>query len=42
MSREYLSQILADGDTNEWLVLSKGLCEKLAGGSLTPPAKEDK
>ncbi len=26
----------ADADGNEWIALPKGLCEKLAGGSLTP------
>lgn len=25
-----------DGDGTEWIALPKGICEKLAGGSLTP------
>ncbi len=31
-----MSHATADGDKNEWISLPAGLCEKLAGGSLTP------
>ena len=31
-----------DADGGEWLALPKGVCEKLAGGSLTPKADDMK
>jgi uncharacterized membrane protein len=28
-----------DGQANAWMYVPKGTCEKIVGGSLTPPAK---
>lgn len=32
-------QAKADRNAGEWLSVPKGTCERLVGGSLTPPAK---
>lgn len=30
------AQAKVDGDPNEWILMPKGLCERLVGASLTP------
>jgi uncharacterized membrane protein len=33
-------QAKVDGDSNEWLFVPKGTCEKIVGGNLKPNGKE--
>ncbi len=35
-SHSCAGQAAADGEWHEWVLVSKGTCEKLVGGSLTP------
>lgn len=34
-------QSKTDGATNEWIYMTKGNCERIVGGSLTPSDKKD-